>query len=101
MGKFIITEEERKHIKGLYEQSSKLKQVWEKYIKTFYKDGSTELKITATRYGDVTLDIPAVYNTYESNPSAFWIIFDEYFNDLGETPPSKVYIGNNEIKRPQ
>jgi hypothetical protein len=94
MGKFIITEEERKHIKGLYEQSSKEKQVWKEYIKGYYEDGSTELKIPDSEVG-------AVYNTYEGNQSAFWIIFDEYFKNLGKTPPSKVYIGNNEIKRPQ
>jgi len=97
MGKFIITEEERKNIKGLYEQSSKLKQVVKKYIEKYYKDGSTELKLPDNEVG-------AGY--YESNPSAFWNVFDEYFNELyfnelGKTPPSKVYIGNNEIKRPQ
>ena len=100
MGKFIITEEERKHIKGLYEQSSKQKEVWEKYIESYYKDGSTELKIPDNEVG-------AVYNTYEYNPSAFWNVFDEYFNDLGQTPPLKVFIEDlpndnwKEILRPK
>ena len=100
MGKFIITEEERKHIKGLYEQSSKLKEVYKKKFEEFYEDGSTELKIPDNEVG-------AVYNTYESNPSAFWNVFDEYFNDLGQTPPLKVFIedlsNNNwkEILRPK
>jgi hypothetical protein len=96
MKRFVITEEERKHIKGLYEQSSKLKQVWKKYIEEFYKDGSTELIM------DLSLD-DLYNNTYnvELNPSAFWNFFDEYFNELGQAPPSKVYIGKNEIKRPQ
>ena len=100
MGKFIITEEERKHIKGLYEQSSKQKEVYKKMFEKFYKDGSTELKIPDNEVG-------AVYNTYESNPSAFWNVFDEYFNDLGQTPPLKVFIedlsNNNwkEILRPK
>lgn len=100
MGKFIITEEERKHIKRLYEQSSKQKEVWEKYIESYYKDGSTELKISDNNVG-------AVYNTYEYNPSAFWNVFDKYFNELGQPPPLKVFIedlaNNNwkEILRPK
>ena len=79
---------------------SKLKQVWKKYIEEYYKDGSTELKIPDNEVG-------AVYNTYEYNPSAFWNVFDEYFNELGQPPPLKVFIEDlandnwKEILRPK
>ena len=94
MKKFIITEEDRNRIRGLYEQSSKVKEVYKKYIQKYYEDGSTELKIPDNNVG-------AVYTSYESNPSAFWNTFDEYFKNLGQTPPLKVYIGDKEIIRPK
>ena len=95
MKKFIITEEDRNRIRGLYEQSTAEKEMYKKMFGIFYKDGDTELKLpTKYQMGDVKY-------TYELTTSAFWNTFDEYFKNLGQTPPLKVFIGDEEILRPK
>ena len=93
MKKFIITEEEKNRIRGLYEQSTKQKNIYKKWFENYYQDGTNELKIPeGTRR--------SLYNTYEISPNEFWNSFDEYFNETQITPPTKVYIGDIEIIRP-
>lgn len=93
MKKFIITEEEKQSIRGMYlMENDSIKKAFKPLFDNYYIKESTELRIPDG--GD-----KFVMNSYNKYPKLFWDFFDEYFSSMGITPPTKVYIGDSEIKR--
>lgn len=93
MKKFIITEEEKQSIRGMYlMENDSIEKSFKPLFDKYYTKGSTELRIPDG--GD-----KFVMNSYNTAPTMFWEFFDEYFSSMGIAPPTKVYIGGLEIKR--
>ena len=87
------TEEEKQSIRGTYlMENDSFKKTFKKLFDEYYTKGSTELKLPDYGPG-------FVINSYNTAPDMFWVVFDEYFSSMGITPPTKVYIGDLEIKR--
>ena len=68
-----------------------VKKTFKSRIQKSYKHGDTELRLSNEE--------DKMMNSYNLSKEKFWESFDEYFESTGETPPTKVFIGDIEISR--